>query len=616
MIASQLARIRGYAFLGRFDQGSRFLQPSKVGFARAQRLHPLRFPRALLASTDPGSLAVEKLGRSRFGVVCDGYTVAKRGGASRHAVIDAFTKVGFPACTKTWQGDFAISLYDESSHTLFLARDRIGVRPLYYVAKRDWIAFSSQPLPLTSLPEVGREPNPVFLGLYAGCHYRTFDNDPHASPYRHVRQLPAGHWLRWCAGTWEVQRYWNLADHGDLQESEEELARQYRKKIFHAVQRDLEIAKNPGFLLSGGMDSSSVLSAAVRLTGRKQRAYSSTYADSVYDESSEIQTMLDSKVRHWSQVRVEDKNIFETIRRMVRIHEEPVATATWLSHFKVCQQAAQDKVGCLFTGLGGDELNAGEYEHFIFFFSDLHRLGKKSALNREIRAWQKHHNHPIYQKNRSIAMNLMGSRTNLEISGSVRPDQKLLLRYRRCINPELFGLSLFYPVLDRIFQDSLKNRCYQDIFRETAPCCLRAQDRHGWAFGLPHHNPFYDHDLVEFMFRIPGTMKIRRGVTKHLLRLAMRGVLPESTRTRTKKTGWNAPAHLWFSGKKGRILKDLVRSRPVRNTGIYCVKEVDGVIEEHERIVVSGRPQENHMMFLWQLANLGFWLNDLTTLEN
>jgi len=118
------------------------------------------------------------------------------------------------------------------------------------------------------------------------------------------------------------------------------------------------------------------------------------------------------------------------------------------------------------------------------------------------------------------------------------------------------------------------------------------------------------------MFRVPGTMKIRDGVTKHLLRQAMRGILPESTRTRTKKTGWNAPAHLWFSGKKGRILKDLVRSRPVRNTGIYCVKEVDGVIEEHERIVVSGRPQENHMMFLWQLANLGFWLNDLTTLEN
>lgn len=606
-----IARIRGYAALSKFDPAGRFLQLCNVGAARAHRLHPMRFSRATLASTDPDSLAMENVGRSRFGVVCDGYTVAKKGTASRHAVIDAFTKLGFPACAESWQGDFAVSLYDESSHTLFLARDRIGVRPFYYVAKRDWIAFSSQPLPLTYLPGVGREPNPVFLGLYAGSHYRTFDNDPHASPYRNIRQLPAGHWLRWCAGTWEIQRYWSLSDHGDFSQTEEKLARQYRKKLFHAVQRRLEIAKKPGFLLSGGMDSSSVLSVAVRITGQKQKAYSSTYEDSLYDESSEIRTILDSKVRHWSQVRVGDKNIFETIRRMVRIHEEPVATATWLSHFEVCRQAAQDRIGCLFTGLGGDELNAGEYEHFVFFFADLHRMGKQAVLQKEIRAWERHHDHPIYRKNRSIAMGLIRNRTDSKIPGSVLPDVKLFSRYHRCLNPERFDLSLFRPVLDRLFQDSLKNRCYQDVFRETAPCCLRAQDRHGWAFGLAHHNPFYDHHLVEFMFRIPGTMKIRRGVTKHLLRLAMRGILPEPTRTRVKKTGWNAPAHLWFSGKNGRMLKELVRSRAVRNTGVYCLPEVDRVIDEHEKIVASGRQQENHMMFLWQLTNLCIWLEEL-----
>jgi asparagine synthase (glutamine-hydrolysing) len=112
------------------------------------------------------------------------------------------------------------------------------------------------------------------------------------------------------------------------------------------------------------------------------------------------------------------------------------------------------------------------------------------------------------------------------------------------------------------------------------------------------------------MFRIPGTLKIRNGIAKHLLRKAMKGILPESTRTRVRKTGWNAPAHLWFSGQNGTILKDMVRSRQIRNTGIYCVAEVDKIIDEHHRIVVSGRPRENHMMFLWQLANLNFWLGD------
>lgn len=605
-----MARIRGYASLGKFHPGSRFLDHHNLQGGCRHSFLPARFPRALLASTDRQTLATRRIGRSRLGVAGDGFVASKQNGLSASKVLESYFQFGFPKCAETWLGDFAISLYEESSQTLFLVRDRIGVRPLYYVANRHWIAFSSQSLALTSLPGVGREPNPVFLGLYAGCHYRTFDNDPHASPYRHVCQLPAGHWLRWCAGTLEIQRYWNLSDLADFPDSEEGLARRYRQTLFQAVRSRLGQAKKPGFLLSGGMDSSSVLSTAVGLTGRKQRAYSSTYADSTYDESGEIRTILDSMVSHWSNVRVGEKNIFQTIQQMVRIHEEPVATATWLSHFEVCRQAARDGIGCLFTGLGGDELNAGEYEHFIFFFADLHRMGKQAALQKEIRAWQRHHDHPIHRKNRSIAMRLIHDRTDYKIPGSVLPDVRLLYRYRHCLNPELFDLSLFRPVLDRLFQDSLKNRCYQDIFRETAPCCLRAQDRHGWAFGLPHHNPFYEHELVEFMFRVSGTMKIRGGVTKHLLRLAMRGVLPEATRTRVKKTGWNAPAHRWFLGKNTDRLKEMVRSRVVQSKGIYNVAVVDRLIDEHNAIVASGRPQENHMMFLWQLTNLFYWLED------
>jgi asparagine synthase (glutamine-hydrolysing) len=541
----------------------------------------------------------------------DGNLFASESSRTSRRILGGYLDRGFPGCLEDWCGDFAISVYDEAEQTLYLARDRIGIRPLYYVVRRDWIAFASQPLALTSLPGVGWEPNPVYMALYAGCHYRTFDNDPHASPYRNVRQLPAAHWLRWSAGVWDIQRYWGLADREDLHGSEKELAQEYRRKLLQSVQRRLHGAKKTGFLLSGGMDSSSVLSAAVHLTGRKQRAYSSTYADEAYDESQEIRTILDSKVSHWSNVRVGADKIFETIRQMVRIHEEPVATATWLSHYEVCRQAAREGVKTLFTGLGGDELNAGEYEHFIFFFADLHRKGKWGVLQREIQSWQNHHNHPVFKKNRAVAMKLLRTRTNPGIPGSVRPDKQLYFRYQLCLNPETFDLDLFFPVLDRIFTDSLKNRCYQDIFRETAPCCLRAQDRHGYAFGLPHHNPFYDTELVEFMFQIPGTMKIRHGVTKHLLRQAMKGILPESTRTRVKKTGWNAPAHLWFSGKNLDLLRDLVRSPAVRNTGIYLESEVDRLISEHENILEDRQPRENHMMFLWQLANVCIWLEEI-----
>jgi asparagine synthase (glutamine-hydrolysing) len=113
------------------------------------------------------------------------------------------------------------------------------------------------------------------------------------------------------------------------------------------------------------------------------------------------------------------------------------------------------------------------------------------------------------------------------------------------------------------------------------------------------------------MFRVPSPLKYRDGVAKRLLREAMRGVLPEETRTRIKKTGWNAPAHIWFSGAGREAVLDLVASRRFQERGIYQVSEVRRVLDDHDRIVSGGLVEDNHMMFLWQLVNLELWLQSL-----
>jgi asparagine synthase (glutamine-hydrolysing) len=113
------------------------------------------------------------------------------------------------------------------------------------------------------------------------------------------------------------------------------------------------------------------------------------------------------------------------------------------------------------------------------------------------------------------------------------------------------------------------------------------------------------------MFRVPGALKIRDGVTKVLLRGATRGLLPDETRERIKKTGWNAPAHVWFSGRNLSQLRDLIASREFRERGIYDVPAVLRIVEEHVELVTSAVPKENHMMFLWQLVNLELWLRSI-----
>lgn len=544
----------------------------------------------------------------RFEVVVDGVFFEHPGTSPAEVFLQAFREKGFVRSLEELHGDFAVSLVDRQTDEVWLGRDPFGVRPLYFSGGSGKFAFSSQPAALALLPWVGREPNDRLVALFAASHYRTFDNRPWESPYARVAQLPAGHWLRWKDGQRSQGRYWELKDGGDLSLPEKEMAERYRELLFEAVRKRLRCAPRRAFTLSGGMDSSSVLSAAVSLEGSKQVAASTVYDDATYDESEDIRTILDETVSNWIRVDVSKPNVHDLIGKMVRINDEPVATATWLSHFQLCGELGSSGFPAVFTGLGGDELNAGEYEHFFFFFADLQAAGEKNLLDEEIRGWVRHHDHPIFKKNAEVAARMLSRVAALDTPGRCLPDRERIGKYSSVLAPGFFDLGSFDPEMDRVFPSYLKNRTYQDIFRETAPCCLRAQDRHGFAFGLAHLNPFYDRRLVEFLFRVPGTAKIRSGVTKHLLREAMRGVLPEQTRTRIKKTGWNAPAHVWFSGSEADRLLDELKAGKLGKEGKLNLAEIERLVLEHRDIVSSGQLRENHMMLLWQLANLNAWI--------
>lgn len=525
--------------------------------------------------------------------------------------IDLYRKHGFEGALQRVNGDFAVALYDGQSETLWLGRDRVGHRPLYYAEMPSGVAFASQPGALLTLNEVPIEVNRRFVAVFAGSHYRYFDNDPEASPYANIRQVPAATILCFGNGARRASRYWRLADQPEFPNTEQELAERYRDLLMDAVRRRLQACSNPAFTLSGGMDSSSVLSCAVQAAGRKLHAFSSVYTDKTYDESEDIRTFLNHKVEQWHPVKIEGFDLFATVRNMVAAHDEPVATATWLSHYLLCDEIRRAGFDALFGGLGGDELNAGEYEYFIFHFADLAQAGRQTELAHEIECWARHHDHPIYRKSRDVAEDAIRRMTDGMRPGVVVPDERRMTRYYTAVSGDYYNLRSFHPVLEHPFSSWLKNRTYQDIFRETAPCCLRAEDRNCLAFDLDHADPFFDHRLVEFMLRVPGHLKIRDGVTKRLLREAMNGVLPEDTRRRIKKTGWNAPAHLWFSHDVLTQLQDLIGSQRFRERGLYEVKEVQRLLDEHVEIVQSGTSRENHMMFFWQLVNLEIWLQRL-----
>jgi asparagine synthase (glutamine-hydrolysing) len=519
---------------------------------------------------------------------------------------------GFDSALTSINGDFALTCFDKKDCVLWVARDRVGVRPLYYAVTRHGVACASRLASLLKLEGISRRANRAFVARFAGLHYRTFDNAPNESPFADVCQLPAAHVIEIRDGKIaDIRRYWKLGEAPMFSDPEAELAVAYRELLLDAVECRVRVAHRPAFTLSGGMDSSSVLACAVKSLGQKQSAYSTVYSDPTFDESTEIRSMLDTMVEQWNPVRIDGPDVLRTVARMVSVHDEPVATATWLSHFLLCEKAAGAGVGSLFGGLGGDELNAGEYEYFLLFFADLVTAKRRDLLTTEVDEWIRHHDHPIYRKSRELVDTKLADLVDLERPGVCKPDEARLRRYREAVSSSFYDLASFIPVMEVPFKSFLLNRTFQDLTRETTPCCLRAEDRHTNHFGMENIDPFLDHRLIEFMFRVPGTMKINRGVTKKLLREAMAGVLPEDTRLRVKKTGWNAPAHIWFSGNDLGGVRDIVRSRAFRERGIYDLKVVDKILEEHADIVRERRPVENHMMFIWQLVNLETWFNEL-----
>jgi len=545
-------------------------------------------------------------------VVMDGYIYNYKDLSRRVNFAEVFAELylkgDFKKALQQCNGDFVIALTDKRTNELWLARDRFGVKPLYYTAIPNGFAFASRLKSLLCLEEVDGEVNKSFVGRFAGTHYRYFDNDPTLSPYQKILQLPAAHCLNFKDGRVTTSIYWELKDLPDWQESEDQLAERYRELLMDASNIRFEVSQKAGFTLSGGMDSSSVLASVRAKTGRKQHAFSTVYVDKTYDETSEIATMLGQNVEQWHKLEIGNPDVFSIVSRMIDIHDEPVATATWLSHYLLCEETVKEGFESLFGGLGGDELNAGEYEYFFYNFADLVKAGKQADFEYEVKKWVEYHNHPIFKKNLEVAEQGLKTMLDLNQSGLCLPEKNRLLRYADALNQDFYDLYNFKPTMVHPFKSYMKNRTYQDMFYETAPCCLRAEDRQTMAFGIENFVPFFDHRLVEFMFRVPGELKIKNGITKVLARKAMKGILPDETRNRIVKTGWNAPAHQWFSGKGLEQLRDLVHSSQFRDRGIYNLEVLDRLIKEHERIVLGEQAKDNHMMFFWQLVNLELWL--------
>ena len=503
-------------------------------------------------------------------------------------ILEAYAEWG-EGCVARFNGMFAFAIWDARHRRLFAARDRFGEKPFYYHRSPNRLVFASEIKALLQDPETPRRPELPVVARY--LETGQLDGDARTF-FADICQLEPAHTLLVDAsGTLRTTRYWdvslNAAAHStDLPEAADE----FRALLFDSIRLRLRSDVAVGSSLSGGLDSSSIVCAARTLLGddqARQNTFSARYRSGP-DEGRFIQAVVDRTGVASHHVFIDGDEVMKDLERFLWYQDEPVAHTSQYAQWKVMQLSNEAGVTVLLDGQGADEVIGGyPSPSYGAQYADLLQRGRWLQLAGELAAFRRQH-------------------------GSVRP----ALRYmggellpagvRRRARAEVHGTSrlrvrgingIERPRRHDANAPRLRNALHTTLTSTSLPSLLRYGDRSSMAFSRETRLPFLDHRLVEFAYGLPSDFLVRHGLTKVLLREAMRDVIPESVRLRTDKIGFATPERQWLSGPLRPWIAEAL-------TGLARRDILDEhVIDDQSRRFEAGGPSGP----VWRLANLEAW---------
>jgi asparagine synthase (glutamine-hydrolysing) len=494
-------------------------------------------------------------------------------------------------CFARFNGMWGLALYDARNDLLLLSRDRFGKKPLYYYIDDSQVLFASEIKSLFIHPAVPKEINRQKVIDYAGRHYRYVDTD-NESYFKDILSVPKSSYIIFAGkGKKAVKEYWRLEpnDLSSKESSEGEIVEQFRTLLEDAVKIRLRSDVPVGSMLSGGLDSTSITAMAVK-ENKDFHSFSGVTGEGYFDESEYVDVLIrDTESKH-TYVHPGPAQLFDILKEMLSCHDEPICTVTWYCNYLITRKIAQFGIPVILTGHGGDELLGGYWDHYHYNFSDLRSL--KGDDDYEVSIWLENHKRPKEEYvNEYKYLDLLHRDKGVEL--------RKYSQYLGCLSPKLLEYDR-KKYLESSFKDDLSRRLYLELFHETIPPSLRAEDRNMMAFSIENRVPFLDYRLAEFCFQLNNSYKIRDGIGKWLLREAMKGILPEKIRGRKDKTGFNAPFDEWIRNDNKREIENLIEKKSYVNEEIYNKKKVREKFNEH----LNGK---NHYMFFWQFINLSVW---------
>ena len=492
-------------------------------------------------------------------------------------------------CVKRFRGMFAFALWDRNRQTLFLARDRLGVKPMYYAQLANGaVLFGSELKALLCSPELSRTLDPSAIEDYLALGYVP---EP-KSVFEGVRKLAPAHTIAIKVGdrTLPAQReYWDVVFAPDASITEAAALDELRARLAESVKLRLISEVPLGAFLSGGVDSSAVVATMAGLTADPVNTCSIAFDDPAYDEAAYAQQVATRyRTRHRvERVAVDD---FDLIDRLAGIYDEPYADSSAIPTFRVCELARKNVTVAL-SGDGGDE-NFGGYRRYRFQLAEermraLLPAGMRRPLFGHLgRVYPKLDWAPRVFRAKSTLQSLARDAVDgyFHTMSIVRDDQRARLytdAFRRRLGGYHAGETFHRHARRAEGFEPLALVQYLDLKTYLVGDINTKVDRAAMANSLEVREPLMDHPLVEWLAKLPPSLKVRDGEGKYLLKKAMEPKLPRELLYRPKM-GFAVPLASWFRGPLRRRVRDALTGSRLAETGWFNAAELRRMVDLHQ----------------------------------
>ncbi|MBE3092193.1 MAG: asparagine synthase (glutamine-hydrolyzing) [Chloroflexi bacterium] len=517
-------------------------------------------------------------------------------------VLKSYEEYG-PGCLQKFNGMFAIAIWDEEKKELFLARDRIGIKPLYYYFKDGILIFGSEIKSILEADCVKKEVNLQSMYYYLGYEFVPAPD----TMFQNIYKLRQGHYAIFKNGNLQIQKYWDLKFKPEITDEEEAADR-----IFAALEKSVKrrlISDVPlGVFLSGGLDSSTVVGFVSRLYPKKVQTFSIGYKDKTFSELPYAKIVSDFfKTEH--NVLMIDPVSPEDIERSLYHLDEPMTDLSTIPFYLICCKAREKVTVCL-SGEGGDEMFLG-YDRF-----------KAARINRYYNIFPSFLRKKVItplilklpdQPQKKGAINIL----KRFIEGTLYPEEVGAMRWQYFLNPKIeqnifneasrgnISFTPFDPIyyFSRTCNSTLPidRDIFVDIKLTMADSVLMKVDKMSMATSLEVRVPFLDHEVAELCASIPANLKFNKLTTKYILRKTLKkyNFLPESIINRGKQ-GYSLPVKNWLREELKDYMVDLLKNSPIIKEN-FDSSYLSELIKEHLEL------KHNHNHILWALINLSLW---------